>query len=93
MAVGVLKAASDMGFDVPGDVSVIGFDDIRIASYLRPALTTIRQPISMIGKKAVELLLEMVRRGAASVPRPRSVSMEPELIVRDSCVPPALVET
>jgi DNA-binding LacI/PurR family transcriptional regulator len=93
MAVGVLKAASDMGYGVPGDVSVIGFDDIKIASYLQPALTTIRQPISMIGKKAVELLLEMVERGAASVHRPRSVMMEPELIVRDSCVPPARVET
>jgi LacI family repressor for deo operon, udp, cdd, tsx, nupC, and nupG len=93
MAVGVLKAASDMGYGVPGDVSVIGFDDIKITSYLQPALTTIRQPISMIGKKAVELLLEMVRGGAASVHRPRSVLMEPELIVRDSCVPPARVET
>lgn len=86
IAVGALKAISDVGFEVPGDVSVIGFDDIEIASYLRPALTTIRQPIERIGEKAVDLLLERVTGEAPATPR--HLLMEPELVIRDSCGPP-----
>ncbi len=87
MAIGALSAAADMGLTVPRDVSVIGFDDIKIASYLRPALTTIRQPIETIGKKAVELLVEMIREESAPDPLPR-ILIEPELVVRDSCAAP-----
>ena len=87
MAVGAMKAAADMGFVVPTDVSVIGFDDIKIAPYLQPALTTIRQPIEKLGATAVELLLEMVKEKSAPEPLPRFL-IEPELMVRDSCAPP-----
>jgi DNA-binding LacI/PurR family transcriptional regulator len=88
MAIGALKAASDMGYAVPEDVSVIGFDDINIAAYLQPALTTIRQPIGRMGEKAVELLLEMVREKSVPATVPHLL-MEPELIIRDSCAPPS----
>jgi LacI family repressor for deo operon, udp, cdd, tsx, nupC, and nupG len=88
MAVGVLKAASDMGYRVPRDVSVIGFDDIKIAAYLQPSLTTVRQPIESIGRQAVDLMLKMVE--AKSVPAlVPHILMEPELIVRGSCAPPS----
>jgi LacI family transcriptional regulator len=87
MAIGALSAASDMGRLVPRDVSVIGFDDVKIAAYLRPALTTVRQPIEKIGEKAVELLLEMIREGSTPDPLPRLL-IEPELVVRDSCAEP-----
>lgn len=87
MAIGALKALSDMGYAVPKDVSVIGFDDIKIAAYLQPSLTTIRQPIEKMGQKAVELLLEMMMEKSVPDPVPRFL-MEPELIVRDSCAPP-----
>jgi len=87
MAIGALSAASDMGRVVPRDVSIIGFDDVKIAAYLRPALTTVRQPIEKIGKNGVELLLEMIKEESAPDPLPRLL-IEPELIVRESCAAP-----
>ncbi|MDP2857058.1 MAG: LacI family DNA-binding transcriptional regulator [Bacillota bacterium] len=87
MAIGALSAAADMGRAVPRDVSVVGFDDVKIAAYLRPALTTVRQPIEIIGRKAVELLVEMIRKETTPDPLPRLL-IEPELVVRDSCAPP-----
>jgi DNA-binding LacI/PurR family transcriptional regulator len=87
MAVGALSAALDMGRSVPGDLSVIGFDDIKMAAYVRPALTTVRQPIEEIGKKAIELLLEMIREDSALDPLPRLL-IEPELVIRESCAVP-----
>lgn len=87
MAIGALSAASDMGRGVPTDLSVIGFDDVKIAAYVRPALTTVRQPIEEIGKKAVELLLEMIKEESAPDPLPQFL-IEPELVVRESCAAP-----
>ncbi len=87
MALGALSAASDMGRAVPRDVSVIGFDNVKIAAYVRPALTTIRQPIEEIGRKAVELLLEMIREESAPNSLPRLL-IEPELVIRQSCASP-----
>jgi DNA-binding LacI/PurR family transcriptional regulator len=87
MAIGALSAASDMGRGVPRDLSVIGFDDVKIAAYVRPALTTVRQPIEEIGKKAVELLLEMIKEESAPDPLPQFL-IEPELVVRESCAAP-----
>lgn len=87
MAIGALSAAADVGRVVPRDVSIIGFDDIKIAAFLRPALTTVRQPVEQIGREAVALLVEQIRKDSAPDPLPR-VLIEPELIVRDSCAPP-----
>jgi DNA-binding LacI/PurR family transcriptional regulator len=87
MAIGALKAAWDMDYAVPDRVSVIGFDDIKIAAYLQPALTTIRQPIAKMAEVAFGLLIEMVQGGSTPSPLPH-VLLEPELIVRDSCAPP-----
>jgi len=87
MAIGVLSAAADMGRVVPRDVSVIGFDDIKIAAYLRPALTTVRQPIDQIGRQSVDLLIEMIRKEMLGNPLPR-ILVKPELVIRDSCAPP-----
>lgn len=87
MAIGALSAAADMGLGVPRDVSVIGFDDIKIAAYLRPALTTVHQPIEEIGKKGVKLLLEIIRE-APTPDRLLRLLIEPELIIRDSCAAP-----
>ncbi len=60
MAIGALGAAIDLGWAIPGDLSIIGFDDLEVGAYIRPALTTIRQPMEEIGRKAVELLLKMI---------------------------------
>ncbi|MBW7883013.1 MAG: LacI family DNA-binding transcriptional regulator [Caldilineaceae bacterium] len=87
MAVGAMAAAKDRGYDVPGDISIVGFDDTKIAAYLRPALTTVRQPLGEIGRKAVELLLKVVS-GAVIGENEGRLLVKPQLIVRNSCMPP-----
>ncbi len=82
-AIGVLGAADEAGLQVPQDLSVIGFDDIEIAEYLR--LTTIRQPFFASGVEGVKLLLESI---AALPPTPRRVLLPIELIVRQTTAPP-----
>ncbi len=88
MAIGALGAAMDMGWNVPSDVSIIGFDDAAVSSYIRPALTTIRQPIEAIGRISVGMLLSIIQGEPIADARPR-VLLEPELVVRDSCGPPS----
>jgi LacI family transcriptional regulator len=66
MAVGALKAAVDRGLRVPQDVSLIGFDDNAFASYVSPALTTVRRPIEEMSRIGAERLLAMLDRPAAA---------------------------
>jgi LacI family transcriptional regulator len=87
MAIGAMKAAAEHGLAVPADLSIVGFDDIKIASYLHPALTTIHQPYEEIACQAVDLLLEMIRDRAIPQPAPHVV-IPPYLVKRDSCAPP-----
>lgn len=87
MAIGALKAAAVNGLSVPGDISIAGFDDIKIASYLHPSLTTVRQPYEEIAQQAVEILLEIIREKAIPQPAPH-LTIAPELVKRDSCAPP-----
>jgi LacI family transcriptional regulator len=82
-AFGVLEAARDAGLRVPGDLSVIGYDDIEIAEYL--GLTTIRQPLFALGVEGVELLLDSI---ANPPPAPRRVLLPVELVVRGTTAPP-----
>lgn len=88
MAIGALGAVADMGRIVPENLSIVGFDDIKVSAFVRPALTTVRQPIEELGRKAVELLLTMIASEAPCDPCSRLV-LEPELIIRDSCAPPS----
>ncbi len=62
MAVGAINAIHDAGKDVPGTISVMGFDDIRLASFVRPTLTTVRQPIEEIGRGAAALLVSLIQQ-------------------------------
>jgi LacI family transcriptional regulator len=82
-AIGAISALREAGFSVPGDVSVIGFDDIPAAAFHHPALTTIKQPLHEMGRLAAEHLLKRITNGAG-VPFPEEVTVEPELIVRRS---------
>lgn len=85
MAVAAVAAARRGGLDVPGDLTVVGFDDTPLASTVWPALTTIRQPIAEMAEAAV---IHLVRgRGAPEADRDRI--MEHALIVRESSGPPA----
>ena len=88
MAIGAMGATVDMGWTVPTDLSIVGFDDMQVGAYVRPAVTTVHQPMDEIGRKAVELLLNMIEAKEPCDPCLRLV-LEPELIVRESCAPPA----
>lgn len=88
MAIGAIGAAVDLGWAVPADLSIVGFDDMKVGAYVRPALTTICQPMEELGRKAVELLLTMIEAEESCDPCPRLV-LEPELVVRESCAPPS----
>lgn len=82
MAIGAINCAVDMGYNVPGDISVMGFDDIELSSYFRPRLTTIRQPIKDIGKISTEILITSLK--GESFPR-KNIIVQHELIKRESC--------
>ncbi len=68
MAVGVLHAAQEMGFRVPDDLSIVGFDDVIIAQTTRPALTTVRQPLDELGRSGFHLFCELLRDPAHPPP-------------------------
>lgn len=61
MALGVMRAVNDLGYSVPDDFSVTGFDDIPIAGYTTPKLTTIQQDMEEVGYRAAELLQELIK--------------------------------
>lgn len=85
MAAGVIMAAHKMNFKIPQQISVCGFDDTPVAHQLWPALTTIKQPIRSMAKKATELLLKQIK--GKDVQLPASI-LTSELIVRESTAKP-----
>ncbi len=87
MAIGAMQGARIHGLQVPGDVSIVGFDDIPLAQALYPALTTIAQPISEIARIVMEVFLNQVEaRSAKDADR---FVLHPTLVVRDSTRAPA----
>ena len=87
-AIGSIRAFQEAGLQVPKDVSVVGFDDIRIAVHNNPRLTTVRQPLEKMGEIAARTLLKRIEDREDWVPK---ILIEPELVVRDS-TGPALAE-
>jgi DNA-binding LacI/PurR family transcriptional regulator len=81
-AIGAIRALKDTGLDVPGDVSVVGFDDIQSAEYATPSLTTVRQPLREMGKRGAQVLLERIANREKEFPA--EIVMMPELVVRES---------
>lgn len=84
MAFGVMEAVRDQGLRIGHDVSVIGFDDIPQAANVHPQLTTVRQPLVEMGRKAAQMLVQHIE--ASSCPSGR-IQLETELIIRHSCLP------
>jgi LacI family transcriptional regulator len=81
MAAGCVRAADERGARTPGDIALVGFDDIQLAAVMQPALTTIRQDKTGLGATAAESLLRMIEETDAAPP----VAVLPvELVVRDS---------
>lgn len=87
MAIGCLHALRQAGVEVPEEIAVAGFDDVPIARFMSPPLTSVGVPIAELGALALERLLESVRqRGASGGGRsPRHEELPPVLVVRGSC--------
>jgi len=83
LALGVMRAMREAGRAIPGDVSIVGFDDTPEAEFMNPALTTVRQDFTRLGRACFATLLRLLDPGAAA-PEPWP---DPELIVRDSAGP------
>lgn len=86
MAAGALRAAAERGIEVPRALSVVGYDDAELAGFLAPPLTTVRQDLRAVGRRAIELLLGAARTRTTL---PESVDLiAPELVVRESTASP-----
>ncbi|QLB15413.1 transcriptional repressor PurR [Mannheimia granulomatis] len=81
IAVGAYQAIWQAGLSIPHDISIIGYDDIDLAKYLSPPLSTISQPKSELGKLAVETLLKRIRSESTEF---QTIMLEPELVIRNS---------
>ncbi|MCL2586462.1 MAG: LacI family DNA-binding transcriptional regulator [Streptosporangiales bacterium] len=85
-AFGVYEAARQRGLRVPEDLSVVGFDDLPVTRWASPPLTTVRQPLSEMGRTAAQMLGDLVDGGTLRASR---IELSTELIVRESTAPPA----
>lgn len=85
MAIGATQKAKQMGFRVPQDISIMGFDDIEFSQYCDPPLTTISQPRYEIGRQSMLMLLELLKGNDV---RSGSRLLESSLVVRESTAPP-----
>ncbi len=84
MAVGVLRAFDEHGLNVPGDVSIVGFDDVPEAAYISPPLTTVRQDFDEVARRSLALLLDQISSGTRAAKRQ---VVGTTLVVRDSTRP------
>jgi LacI family transcriptional regulator len=82
MALGILDRLRHRGVDVPGEMSVVGFDDVQLATLVSPALTTVHAPLARLGRRAVDLLLARLRGGTSA-----SSQLPVELTIRGSTGP------
>ncbi|WP_432460077.1 MULTISPECIES: LacI family DNA-binding transcriptional regulator [unclassified Agarivorans] len=87
MALGAMKAATQLGIKVPQQLSIVGFDDLLFAEYTNPELTTIRQPQEDIGKIAMHTLLKILTGGKVN----QDTVVPTQLLVRSSATPPEMI--
>ncbi|MBN1172131.1 MAG: substrate-binding domain-containing protein, partial [Micromonosporaceae bacterium] len=85
-AIGVFRAAQQLGLRIPEDLSVIGYDNLPVAAWTSPALTTINQPLRDMAGAATRMLLDLAR---GTAPRTSRIDFVTELVVRESTTPPA----
>jgi len=85
MAMAAMDAVRERGLKAPEDISILGFDDIPQASRVRPALTTVRQPLEQMGRVATQMLLEILKHPEN---KPDRIELPTELIIRDSTAKP-----
>ena len=82
MAVGVLRAAKEVGLSVPNDLAIVGYDDLPPAISTSPQLTTVHQPIRQFGVNAVEMLIDIITNGNKL---PHQAIYDTHLVIRESC--------
>jgi len=80
-AIGAIRCLRDHNYDIPTQVSVIGFDDVLAASMIEPTLTTIRQPLASMGKMAATRIMELIQNPDKE---PEQIELKPELVMRKS---------
>jgi DNA-binding LacI/PurR family transcriptional regulator len=85
LAIGVLRAAFELGLNVPRDLSVMGFDNISLASHAIPRLTTLAQPVETIGQTITDLLLRQLQTPDQPLER---IVLDTKLVIRESTAPP-----
>jgi LacI family transcriptional regulator len=85
IAIGALEAANALGLAVPGDLSIVGFDDLPQAAHTTPALTTVRQPLREMGRAATRALLSLI---AGQPLATENIRLPTDLILRDTTAPP-----
>ena len=86
-AIGAMRAFQEAGRRIPEDISVVGFDDVALASFSIPTLTTIRQPLLKMGRIAAQTIIDRIEERTTFLPE---IAVEPELVVRNSSAPPRL---
>ncbi|ARU52114.1 LacI family transcriptional regulator [Cellulosimicrobium cellulans] len=84
-ALGVLRAARELGLRIPEDLSVVGYDDLPLAGWIGPELTTVHQPLHEMAGTATRMLLDLARGGR---PMNQRLDLATELVVRESTAPP-----
>lgn len=80
-AIGAIRSLKEAGFAIPGDIAVLGFDNIEICGVVAPGLTTVAQPMRDIGREAARLLIERIKGGGGNL---KNVIFEPQIVVRGS---------
>jgi LacI family transcriptional regulator len=90
LAIGAIRAARERGVRVPEDLSILGFDDIGLATIVTPALTTVRQPLAEMGRAAVSLLSRLLDGDRVEI---RHIELPTRLVVRESTAPPRRADT
>jgi len=85
-ALGVIEAARTLGLRVPTDLSIVGYDDLQLAQWSSPALTTVHQPLLQMAEEAARLVIRMAEQPLPSTPR---MDLATHLVTRESTAPPA----
>ncbi|MFU8826328.1 MAG: LacI family DNA-binding transcriptional regulator [Brevefilum sp.] len=84
MAIGAMRALRENGLQIPGHISIVGYDDLPITSFIDPPLTTIRQPIEQFGGIAAKMLIDHIKLPHT---QPQIIKLDPTLVIRETCTP------
>ncbi len=85
MAFGVLRAARDLGIQVPERLAIAGFTDSAVANLSEPPLTTVSQPIQQLGAVAARMLLDLIEAPDSPALQPQEIVLQPQLCIRRTC--------